>query len=146
MNEKKDRVTDALNATRAAVEEGIVPGGGVALLRCVKQLDGLETANEDQKIGVEIVRRAMRMPCQTIAENAGLESTLVVEKVCLLYSHVRVLTVIYIPRISFYYITKPKNGFPVGAEYCVRLFYVLRPLECNQVENWSILTLQQMRS
>lgn len=81
MNEKKDRVTDALNATRAAVEEGIVPGGGVALLRCIHQLDNVETKNEDQKIGVEIVRRAMRMPCQTIAENAGVESTLVVEKV-----------------------------------------------------------------
>lgn len=81
VNEKKDRVTDALNATRAAVEEGIVPGGGVALLRCIKLLDGVETTNEDQKIGVEIVRRAMRMPCQTIAENAGVESTLVVEKV-----------------------------------------------------------------
>ena len=81
MNEKKDRVTDALNATRAAVEEGIVPGGGVALLRCIKHLDGLEAKNEDQKIGIEIVRRAMRIPCQTIAENAGVESTLVVEKV-----------------------------------------------------------------
>ena len=81
VNEKKDRVTDALNATRAAVEEGIVPGGGVALLRCIKQLDNVEAKNEDQKIGVEIVRRAMRMPCQTIAENAGVESTLVVEKV-----------------------------------------------------------------
>ena len=81
VNEKKDRVTDALNATRAAVEEGIVPGGGVALLRCIKQLDNVEAKNEDQKIGIEIVRRAMRMPCQTIAENAGVESTLVVEKV-----------------------------------------------------------------
>ena len=81
VNEKKDRVTDALNATRAAVEEGIVPGGGVALLRCIKQLDSADAKNEDQKIGVEIVRRAMRMPCQTIAENAGVESTLVVEKV-----------------------------------------------------------------
>lgn len=81
VNEKKDRVTDALNATRAAVEEGIVPGGGVALLRCINHLDDVETKNEDQKIGVEIVRRAMRMPCQTIAENAGVESTLVVEKV-----------------------------------------------------------------
>lgn len=81
VNEKKDRVTDALNATRAAVEEGIVPGGGVALLRCINHLNDIETKNEDQKIGVEIVRRAMRMPCQTIAENAGVESTLVVEKV-----------------------------------------------------------------
>ena len=63
------------------MEEGIVPGGGVALLRCIKQLNDVEAKNEDQKIGIEIVRRAMRMPCQTIAENAGVESTLVVEKV-----------------------------------------------------------------
>lgn len=70
-----------MNATRAAVEEGIVPGGGVALVRCIKQLGDLQTTNEDQKIGVEIIRRAIRMPCQTIAENAGVEATLVVEKV-----------------------------------------------------------------
>lgn len=81
VNEKKDRVTDALNATRAAVEEGIVPGGGVALLRSIKQLNNVEAKNEDQKIGIEIVRRALRVPCQTIAENAGVEATLVVEKV-----------------------------------------------------------------
>ena len=84
VNEKKDRVTDALNATRAAVEEGIVPGGGVALLRCNKSLDSVTTANEDQQKGVELVRRALRKPCQTIAENAGVESALVVEKVLLI--------------------------------------------------------------
>lgn len=84
VNEKKDRVTDALNATRAAVEEGIVPGGGVALLRCIQSLDSVTTANEDQKKGVDLVRRALRKPCQTIAENAGVESTLVVEKVRLI--------------------------------------------------------------
>lgn len=81
VNEKKDRVTDALNATRAAVEEGIVPGGGVALLRCVQCLDDVTTTNEDQQKGVELVRRALRKPCQTIAENAGVEAALVVEKV-----------------------------------------------------------------
>ena len=81
VNEKKDRVTDALNATRAAVEEGIVPGGGVALLRCVHSLDSVAESNEDQKKGVDLVRRALRKPCQTIAENAGVEAALVVEKV-----------------------------------------------------------------
>lgn len=71
MNEKKDRVNDALNATRAAVEEGIVPGGGVALLRCLPALDSLKPENSDQKTGIEIVRKAIRMPCLTIAKNAG---------------------------------------------------------------------------
>ena len=82
MNEKKDRVNDALNATRAAVEEGIVPCGGAALLRCIQSLENLSTSNEDQQKGVELVRRALRKPCQTIAENAGVEAPLVVEKVC----------------------------------------------------------------
>ncbi|XP_033127950.1 60 kDa heat shock protein, mitochondrial-like [Anneissia japonica] len=81
VNEKKDRVNDALCATRAAVEEGIVPGGGTALLRCLKVLDTLEIANNDQKTGVDIVRRALRIPCQTIAQNAGVEGQLVVEKI-----------------------------------------------------------------
>uniref|UniRef100_A0A8C3A8C1 60 kDa heat shock protein, mitochondrial n=1 Tax=Cyclopterus lumpus TaxID=8103 RepID=A0A8C3A8C1_CYCLU len=81
VNEKKDRVTDALNATRAAVEEGIVPGGGCALLRCIPSLDALKTANADQKIGVEIIRRALRIPAMTIAKNAGVEGALVVEKI-----------------------------------------------------------------
>ena len=66
------------------MEEGIVPGGGVALLRCIQSLDSVTTANEDQKKGVDLVRRALRKPCQTIAENAGVESTLVVEKVRLI--------------------------------------------------------------
>lgn len=81
MNEKKDRVNDALNATRAAVEEGIVPGGGTALLRSIKALDKVPTTNEDQKTGVEIVRRALRMPCMTIAKNAGVDASVVVNKV-----------------------------------------------------------------
>nr|ABO09590.1 heat shock protein 60 [Lucilia cuprina] len=81
VNEKKDRVHDALNATRAAVEEGIVPGGGTALLRCIEKLEGVETTNEDQKLGVEIVRRALRMPCMTIAKNAGVDGAMVVAKV-----------------------------------------------------------------
>lgn len=81
VNEKKDRVTDALNATRAAVEEGIVPGGGTALLRCIPTLKGLKGENEDQHTGIGIVIRALRMPCMTIAKNAGIDGSVVVAKV-----------------------------------------------------------------
>ncbi|MGH0165403.1 UNVERIFIED_CONTAM: hypothetical protein FKN15_048718 [Acipenser sinensis] len=81
VNEKKDRVTDALNATRAAVEEGIVQGGGCALLRCIPVLDTIKPANEDQKVGIEIIRNALRIPAMTIAKNAGVEGSLVVEKI-----------------------------------------------------------------
>jgi chaperonin GroEL len=80
VKEKKDRVDDALHATRAAVEEGILPGGGVALLRAVKALDNLTTANSDQRVGVEIVRRAIESPVRQIAENAGAEGSIVVGK------------------------------------------------------------------
>ncbi|GMY06149.1 Chaperonin CPN60-2, mitochondrial [Fagus crenata] len=80
VGEKKDRVTDALNATKAAVEEGIVPGGGVALLYASKELDKLETANFDQKIGVQIIKNALKMPAYTIASNAGVEGAVVVGK------------------------------------------------------------------
>ncbi|XP_071721250.1 chaperonin CPN60-2, mitochondrial-like [Rutidosis leptorrhynchoides] len=80
VGEKKDRVTDALNATKAAVEEGIVPGGGVALLYASKELDKLETANFDQKIGVQIIKNALKMPVHTIATNAGVEGSVVVGK------------------------------------------------------------------
>ncbi|MGO7208713.1 TCP-1/cpn60 chaperonin family protein, partial [Rhizobium ruizarguesonis] len=73
VKEKKDRVDDALHATRAAVEEGILPGGGVALLRAVKALDNIKTANGDQRVGVDIVRRAVEAPARQIAENAGAE-------------------------------------------------------------------------
>merc|ERR1712106_5639 len=75
VNEKKDRVTDALNATRAAVEEGIVPGGGVALLRCLPILDSLIPANEDQRKGIEIVKYAVTRPLFQIATNAGLDAS-----------------------------------------------------------------------
>ncbi|HXV31816.1 MAG TPA: chaperonin GroEL [Sinorhizobium sp.] len=78
VKEKKDRVDDALHATRAAVEEGILPGGGVALLRVVKALDNVETANADQRVGVEIVRRAIEAPARQIAENAGAEGSIIV--------------------------------------------------------------------
>ncbi|KHJ42381.1 chaperonin GroL [Trichuris suis] len=81
VNEKKDRVNDAMNATKAAIEEGIVPGGGVALLRCLNVLDQLKPTNDDQKRGIEIVRKAIRQPCMTIAKNAGVDSAQVVEKV-----------------------------------------------------------------
>merc|ERR1711872_176948 len=77
VNEKKDRVTDALNATRAAVEEGIVPGGGVALVRCLDSLKAVESENEDQRRGLEIVKKALTVPLRTIVENAGLESSLI---------------------------------------------------------------------
>jgi chaperonin GroEL len=78
VKEKKDRVDDALHATRAAVEEGILPGGGVALLRALKALDGVKTANADQKAGVDIVRRAIQVPARQIVQNAGEDGSLVV--------------------------------------------------------------------
>ncbi|KAL2994791.1 hypothetical protein AAZX31_10G182700 [Glycine max] len=80
VGEKKDRVTDALNATKAAVEEGIVPGGGVALLYASSELDKLQTANFDQKIGVQIIQNALKTPVHTIASNAGVEGAVVVGK------------------------------------------------------------------
>ncbi|MER9843431.1 chaperonin GroEL [Mesorhizobium australicum] len=80
VKERKDRVDDALHATRAAVEEGVLPGGGVALLRAAKALDAVQTANADQKTGVEIVRRAIETPVRQIAENAGAEGSIIVGK------------------------------------------------------------------
>ena len=81
MKEKKDRVDDALHATRAAIEEGIVPGGGVALIRAITSLDKLEGANEDENIGISIVRKALESPLRTIAENAGVEGSVVLMEV-----------------------------------------------------------------
>ena len=81
MKEKKQRVEDALNATRAAVEEGVVPGGGVALLRAAKALDKLKLSDEDQQAGVDIVRKACQAPLRQIAENAGHEPSVVCDKV-----------------------------------------------------------------
>ncbi len=81
MKEKKARVEDALNATRAAVEEGIVPGGGVALLRAAKAVDGLKKLEGDEKVGAMIVRRALEEPIRQIVENAGAEGSVIVEKV-----------------------------------------------------------------
>ena len=81
VKEKKDRVDDALHATRAAVEEGVVPGGGVALLRAGKALAGVKTANDDQRTGVEIVRRAVQQPARQIIENAGLDGSVIVGKI-----------------------------------------------------------------
>ena len=81
MKEKKARVEDALNATRAAVEEGIVPGGGVALLRCTKSVDNLKKLEGDEKVGAMIVKRALEEPIRQIVENAGLEGSVIVEKV-----------------------------------------------------------------
>jgi chaperonin GroEL len=81
VKEKKDRVDDALNATRAAVEEGVVAGGGVALLKAGKVLDGLKGENDDQNAGIAIVRRALQAPIRQIAENAGVEGSIVVGRV-----------------------------------------------------------------
>jgi chaperonin GroEL len=80
MKEKKARVEDALNATRAAVEEGIVPGGGVALLRASKGIESLKLEG-DEKVGANIVRRALEEPIRQIVENAGLEGSVIVEQV-----------------------------------------------------------------
>ncbi|MBR1493062.1 MAG: chaperonin GroEL [Bacteroidaceae bacterium] len=81
MKEKKDRVDDALCATRAAIEEGIVPGGGVAFIRSLESLEGLEGDNADETTGINIVKRAIEEPLRQIVENAGLEGSVVVEKV-----------------------------------------------------------------
>jgi chaperonin GroEL len=81
VRERKDRVDDALHATRAAVEEGIVPGGGVALLRAIKALEGLETDNDDQKVGIGIVRKALQVPARQIVQNAGEDGSVVVGKI-----------------------------------------------------------------
>lgn len=81
LKEKKHRVEDALSATRAAVEEGIVPGGGVALINAMSALDGMKMDNEDEQIGVNIVRRALEVPMRRIAENAGKDGSVIVENV-----------------------------------------------------------------
>lgn len=81
VNEKKDRVNDALNATRAAIAEGIVPGGGAALLRCIPVLEKMIPVNRDQAIGIDIIKKALRTPCVTIASNAGFDGAVVVAKV-----------------------------------------------------------------
>jgi len=81
MKEKKDRVDDALHATRAAIEEGIVPGGGVAYIRSIESLDGLEGANADENTGIAIVRRAIEEPLRQIVRNCGLEGSIVVQAV-----------------------------------------------------------------
>src|SRR5712675_2235755 len=81
MKEKKARVEDALHATRAAVEEGIVPGGGVALIRCLGVLEALKVSNHDEQIGVDIVKRAVEEPTRALAENAGVEGSIVVQEI-----------------------------------------------------------------
>jgi chaperonin GroEL len=81
MKEKKARVEDALNATRAAVEEGIVPGGGVALLRCLAAMDTVKPENDDERIGVDIVKRAVESPARALADNAGVEGSVVVQEI-----------------------------------------------------------------
>jgi chaperonin GroEL len=81
MKEKKDRVDDALHATRAAVQEGVIPGGGVAYVRAIEALKDVQTENEDQSTGVNIIRLALESPLRTIAENAGQEGSVIVNKV-----------------------------------------------------------------
>ena len=80
VKERKDRVDDAMHATRAAVEEGVVAGGGAALLYATKALDKLNPANNDQKVGIDIVRKALQAPARQIAENAGTDGSIVVGK------------------------------------------------------------------
>jgi chaperonin GroEL len=81
MKEKKQRVEGALSATRAAVEEGILAGGGIALLRCQKALKGLEAENEDQKTGINIIRKVLEEPTRIITDNAGYEGSVIINKV-----------------------------------------------------------------
>ena len=81
VKERKDRVDDALHATRAAVEEGIVPGGGVALLRAIKALEALKSDNDDQKVGIQIVRKALQTPARQIFTNAGEDGSVIVGKI-----------------------------------------------------------------
>ncbi len=81
VKERKDRVDDAMHATRAAVEEGVVPGGGVALLRAIKSLDKVKTDNDDQRVGIDIVRRALSWPAKQIAANAGADGSVIVGKI-----------------------------------------------------------------
>ncbi len=81
MKEKKDRYEDALNATRAAIEEGIIPGGGVAFIRAIDALENLVGKNEDETTGIQIIRRALEEPMRQIVENAGLEGSVIVQKV-----------------------------------------------------------------
>jgi chaperonin GroEL len=79
VSEIKDRLADALNATKAAVEEGIIPGGGTALIRSLSKLEKVKVDNFDQQIGVDIIKNAIKMPCKTIASNAGHEGAVVVQ-------------------------------------------------------------------
>src|SRR5256886_1865910 len=81
MKERKARVEDALHATRAAVEEGIVSGGGVALLRCIPAMEAIKGADDDERIGIDIVKRAVEYPTRALAENAGVEGSVVVQEV-----------------------------------------------------------------
>jgi chaperonin GroEL len=81
MKEKKDRIDDALHATRAAVEEGVVPGGGVAFIRAIKAMDRVGVENEDERTGVNIVKRALEEPLRQIAENGGVDGSIIVQKV-----------------------------------------------------------------
>lgn len=81
MKEKKDRVDDALSATRAAIAEGIVPGGGVAYIRCVDKLENVKGENDDETTGIAIIKRAIEEPLRQIVANAGLEGAVIIQKI-----------------------------------------------------------------
>jgi chaperonin GroEL len=77
----KDRIDDAVRATKSAVDEGVVPGGGVALIRCLEKLESIETQNEDEKIGIEIIKKSIEAPIRQISENCGVDGSVVIDKV-----------------------------------------------------------------
>nr|MBI9047250.1 chaperonin GroEL [Anaerolineaceae bacterium] len=93
--EKKHRVEDALSATRAAVEEGIVPGGGVALINAISALEGIKMDSDDEQIGVNIVRKALEVPMRKIAENAGKDGSVIIENVRRAQAKEKTLTIGY---------------------------------------------------
>jgi chaperonin GroEL (HSP60 family) len=113
VKERKDRVDDAMHATRAAVEEGILPGGGVALLRSIKALGKLKTENHDQKTGIDIVRKALSTPARQIAVNAGEDGSIVVGKISdndtMATTPRKASTVTWCPRASS---TRPRSSAP----------------------------------
>ena len=94
VKERKDRVDDAMHATRAAVEEGIVPGGGVVFVKAIPALDKVKVDNPDQKMGVDIVRRALKAPAKQIADNAGQDGAVIVGTVS--YTHLTLPTILLV--------------------------------------------------
>ena len=81
MKEIKDRIDDAVRATKSAIEEGVVPGGGVALLRCIDSISDIKVDNEDEKIGIDIIKKSLEAPIRQIAANSGVDGLVVIEKI-----------------------------------------------------------------